>query len=114
MVVVSVVNVTPFESGNPWSCRLGGALRPVAEQSPSGAGDAEADEDREAQYGVRRACTSVERDSRADDGNGEPDEERDEQPRGHRHAVLGGRPVEHKTCRSFEDGARAGSDQAAA
>src|SRR5438309_11562581 len=92
MVVVSVVTVTPFESGNPWSCRLGGALRPVAEQSPSGAGDAEADEDREAEHGVRRACTSVERDSRADDRNGEPDEERDEQLRGHRHAVLWSRP----------------------
>src|SRR2546430_5462756 len=99
MVVVSVVNVTPFESGNPWSCRLGGALRPVAEQSRSGAADAEADGDREVQHGVRRACTSGERDSRADDRNGEPDEEGDQKLRGNRHADFWSRSIEHEDGR---------------
>src|SRR2546430_12913137 len=125
MAVGSVVNLTPFRvvvvvgivaavaagpnSGNPWSCRLGRALRSVAEQSPSGAGDTEPDEDREAEHGVRRACTLIERDPRPGYRHREPDEERDQQLRGHRHTVLGSGPVEHEAGRPFEDGAGARS-----
>ena len=58
-------------------------------------------------------CHAPERDSRADDRNGEPDEERDQQLRGHCNAVLGSRPIEHEAGCPFEDCARAGSDQAA-
>ena len=86
----------------------------MREQPPSSTRNTEADEDRESQHGVRRARTSVERDSRADDRNGEPDEEGDQQLRGHRDAVLGSRPVQHEAGRPLVDRARPRPDQAAA
>ena len=90
------------------SSSAGGRAVPIRQRRHPG------HKDREAEHGVRRAYTLVERDSRADDRNGEPDEERDQQLRGHRHAVLGRRPVEHEAGRPFEDGAGARADQAAA
>src|SRR4051794_19325272 len=73
--------------GGDWPAGRG----PAPEQRPTRTRDTHTDDDGEAEHGVRCARPSSECDARADHGDREPDEERDEQLRRHRQAILGRR-----------------------